>query len=166
MANQTTEHERAEAPVDPVAGDGQGEQIDSERARRAANLFDLRRLIGGLFVIYGVILTVLGIGASQEEINKAAGINLNLWVGLSLLVVGGMFLAWAFARPLGDELDDEDEEERETSPRFKREGDRTAAGAPAPVGADAAAFGGSKTTRRRPGSNRVGAGGERRFGRQ
>jgi hypothetical protein len=35
-------------------------------------------------------------------------VNLNLWVGLSLLAVGGSFLLWAFARPLGEELEYEE----------------------------------------------------------
>ena len=64
-----------------------------ERARRAANLFDLRRIIGGLFAIYGVILVILGLGASDAEIDKAAGWNLNLWVGVAMLVVAAIFLA-------------------------------------------------------------------------
>ena len=114
MANQTTERERAE-PTDAEAGSTA--RLDEERARRAANLFDLRRLIGGLFLIYGVILTVLGVGASDAEIEKAAGINLNLWVGLSLLVVGALFLAWAFARPLSDELERTTSEPRTTHGR-------------------------------------------------
>jgi hypothetical protein len=102
-----------------------------ERARRAANLFDLRRLIGGLFLIYGLILLVLGLGASDAEIEKAAGWNLNLWVGVAMLAVAAIFLAWGFLRPLGDELD---------------EGDGTVAEAAAPAG--------SQTTRRRPGRDR------------
>jgi drug/metabolite transporter (DMT)-like permease len=82
------------------------EQLDSQRARRAANLFDLRRIIGGLFAVYGVILVILGLGASDAEIDKAAGWNLNLWTGVAMLVVAAIFLAWAFARPLSDELDE------------------------------------------------------------
>jgi hypothetical protein len=144
MANRTSE--RAEAPAgDPLVAES-GEQIDEARARRAASLFDLRRLIGGLFIIYGVILTVMGIGASDAEIDKAAGVNLNLWVGLSLLAVGGLFLLWAFARPLGEELEEEEPEPD----------DRTVKGAPAPVGADAAAFAGSETTSRRARRDRAG----------
>ena len=81
--------------------------IDAERSKRAANLFDVRRFIGGLFVLYGVILFVLGIGASDAEVDKAAGVNVNLWTGLAMLIVGALFLAWAFTRPLAEELDDE-----------------------------------------------------------
>src|SRR4051812_25530081 len=100
MADHTSEERtpKAEPAGDPLIGKTDEAPVDEERARRAANLFDLRRLIGGLFILYGAILTVLGIGASDEEIRKAAGINLNLWVGLSLLAVGALFLLWAFAR--------------------------------------------------------------------
>ena len=80
------------------------EEVDAERARRAANLFDLRRIIGGLFAVYGVILLIAGITASDAEIRKAADINLNLWVGLALLVTAAIFIGWALARPLGEEL--------------------------------------------------------------
>ena len=96
--------ERAESesgtPSSPEA------EAESERSARAANLFDLRRIIGGLFAIYGVILFILGIAASQKEIDKAAGWNLNLWVGLAMIVVAGIFIGWALARPLSEQLDD------------------------------------------------------------
>ena len=77
---------------------------DQARVERAANLFDLRRIIGGVFVAWGVLLTVLGITESDAEIQKAAGININLYAGLGMLVVGIIFLLWAFTRPLGEEL--------------------------------------------------------------
>ena len=83
-------------------------EADSERARRAANLFDLRRIIGGLFAVYGVILVILGLGASDAEIDQAAGWNLNLWVGVAMLVTAAIFVAWALARPLGEEIVDDD----------------------------------------------------------
>ena len=152
MADHTTESRREEAPTgDPLIGKTEEAAIDEERARRAANLFDLRRLIGGLFIIYGVILTVMGIGASDAEIDKAAGINMNLWVGLAMLGVGGLFLLWAFARPLSEQLEEDEEPE---------EDDRTVRGAPAPVGPDAAAFAGSETTSRWARRDRPGAGGD------
>jgi hypothetical protein len=129
---------------DPLIAQSEEAEIDSRTASRAANLFDVRRIIGGLFVIYGVILTVLGIGASDAEIQKAAGINVNLWTGLAMLVVAAFFLAWAFLRPLSGELDEAGDE------------DRSVRGAHAPVGADAAALSGSKTTSRRPRGDRQG----------
>jgi uncharacterized membrane protein YqjE len=125
---------------DPLIGKAEGAEIESHRARRAANLFDLRRIIGGLFAVYGVILVILGLGASDAEIDKAAGWNLNLWTGVAMLVVAAIFVAWALTRPLSDELEEAE----------RGEGDRTVTGQPAPTGPDAAALAGSKTTRRRP----------------
>jgi uncharacterized membrane protein YqjE len=116
------------------------DELESSRARRAANLFDLRRIIGGLFAIYGVILVILGLGASDAEIDKAAGWNLNLWVGIAMLVVAAIFVTWALTRPLSDELEESE----------RGEGDRSVTGQPAPTGPDAAALAGSETTRRRP----------------
>jgi hypothetical protein len=74
------------------------------REERAANLFDLRRIIGGVFLLWGVLLTILGLLADDAEIEKAAGVNINLYAGLGMLAVGVVFLAWAFTRPLGREL--------------------------------------------------------------
>jgi hypothetical protein len=79
----------------------------STRTRRAANLFDLRRIIGGLFVVYGLLLTVLGLFDSQEEIDRAAGVNINLRAGLGMLVFGLLMIVWALARPLTEEIGSE-----------------------------------------------------------
>jgi len=80
---------------------------DSSREEQAANLFDLRRIIGGLFVALGVLLIVLGLFDSQEEIDKAAGVNINLWGGLGMLILGLLFVAWALLRPLSEEIGSE-----------------------------------------------------------
>lgn len=66
----------------------------------AGRLFDLRSMIGGLFVLYGIMLTVAGFSTSAEELAKAGGININLWMGISMLAVGAFFLAWWRLRPL------------------------------------------------------------------
>jgi hypothetical protein len=66
----------------------------------AARLFDLRALIGGLFVLYGIMLTVAGFFTSAKNLAKAANININLWLGLGMLVVGAFFLAWWRLNPL------------------------------------------------------------------
>jgi hypothetical protein len=124
------------------------------RAMRAANLFDLRRIIGGVFVAWGVLLTILGLTESDAEIQKAAGININLWAGLAMLVFGALMLLWAFTRPLGEEL------------REAEEGENAYSGAAAPRGVDAAALashqrgGDSRFDRSRSGDERTGARGE------
>jgi hypothetical protein len=66
----------------------------------ASRLFDLRYLIGGLMGIYGIVLIIVGLFDSQAEIDKAAGIRINLWMGLGMLVLGALFLLWARTRPL------------------------------------------------------------------
>jgi hypothetical protein len=90
---------------------------DIERTEEAAvdastaNKFDVRRVIGGLFVIYGAILSVVGFGASGADLRKADGININLWTGACMFVGGLVFLAWALWRPVGAELAAEDQDE-------------------------------------------------------
>src|SRR5215218_5934560 len=74
------------------------------RAAQAANLFDLRRIIGGVFLVWGLLLVILGATESDAEIEKAAGVNINLVAGLGMLAISGLFLLWAFTRPLGEEL--------------------------------------------------------------
>jgi hypothetical protein len=78
-------------------------------ADRSTTLFDLRYLIGGLFTVYGVVLAVVGLFDSEAELDKAAGIRINLWVGLGMLVLGLLFLAWARLRPLRHEPADAEE---------------------------------------------------------
>ena len=74
-------------------------EIDDATAAKAANRFDIRRIIGGLFLVYGVILVVVGIVGTEEIKTKAAGINVNLWTGLGMLALGIFFLAWLKLRP-------------------------------------------------------------------
>jgi len=69
------------------------------RAETLAKLFDLRMFIGSLFVIFGVIVTVDGLTASQAEIDRAAGINLSLFTGLIMLATGIVFVAWTLISP-------------------------------------------------------------------
>jgi hypothetical protein len=91
-------------PEDELIAESEEAELDAKRAAKAANLFDLRRIIGGLFLIYGVILFVLGLSASDAEIKKAADVNLNLYTGIGMLVVGALFVVWALVRPVSAEL--------------------------------------------------------------
>jgi hypothetical protein len=69
--------------------------------KRRAGLFDLRYVLALLFVVYGVVLTVMGIGfTSQAGLDKAAGVNINLWGGIVMLLVGILFGLWARLRPI------------------------------------------------------------------
>ena len=66
----------------------------------AARLFDLRSVIGGLFVLYGIMLTVAGLSTSSKNLAKASNININLWMGIGMLVVGVFFVLWWRLNPL------------------------------------------------------------------
>jgi hypothetical protein len=76
---------------------------DEANAAKAANRFDIRRIIGGLFILYSVILIALGLFGSTHVKNKAAGINIDLWSGLGMLVFGALMLFWALSRPVAPE---------------------------------------------------------------
>src|SRR5689334_20019458 len=92
--------------------DLQSEVTDLEKkSATAARLFDIRRIIGGLFVVYGVIVTIAGITASDAEIDKAVGVNINLWTGLGMLALGLFFLGWLWLRPLPPTVPDTPAEE-------------------------------------------------------
>jgi hypothetical protein len=121
------------------------EPTTPSRVERAANLFDLRRIIGGVFVVWGVLLTILGLTESDAEVAKAADVNINLFAGLGMLVVGLLFLLWAFTRPLGEELREAETGEFTTSPQ-----------AAAPHGVDAAALASEESRRRARGHSQGG----------
>jgi hypothetical protein len=90
------------------------EQQGGGREMEAANLFDLRRIIGGLFTLYGIVLIIVGLGDSQSEIAKSAGVHINLWAGIGMLAMGLLFLLWAFARPLGKQLAEAEAESQQS----------------------------------------------------
>ncbi|MFF5987938.1 hypothetical protein [Prauserella flavalba] len=72
-----------------------------ESRSRRAGVFDIRLIIALLIGVYGAVLTVLGIGfTTDEDIAKAANVNINLWAGLAMLVFAALFVLWTWLRPL------------------------------------------------------------------
>lgn len=57
---------------------------------------DVRWPIGGMFTIFGAILTVYGLVSNRAMYEKSLGINVNLWWGLVLLVFGLVMLVFAY----------------------------------------------------------------------
>jgi len=80
----------------PSAGDPSADTPKSA----AAKLFDIRSLIGGLFVVYGIMLTVAGFTTSHKNLVKASNININLWMGIGMLIVGVLFVLWWRLNPI------------------------------------------------------------------
>ncbi|MEV6851968.1 hypothetical protein [Actinoplanes sp. NPDC051411] len=72
---------------------------DTQR-KKVTRLFDVRLVIGGLFTIYGVIVTLVGLFDTQSEIDKAQGVRINLWMGLGMLALGLLMLLWLRLNPL------------------------------------------------------------------
>jgi len=70
------------------------------KSTTASRLFDLRLIIGGLFVVYGIIVTIAGINPSDASLDKSEGININLWTGIAMLLLGIFFLGWVKLRPV------------------------------------------------------------------
>jgi xanthine/uracil/vitamin C permease (AzgA family) len=75
------------------------EDNKTEVTSSASKLFDVRRVIGGLFTVYGVIVTLLGVFDSHAEIEKAQGVRINLWMGLAMLALGLLMLLWLRLSP-------------------------------------------------------------------
>jgi hypothetical protein len=72
----------------------------AEQTKKKAGAFDIRVVIAVLVAIYGVVLTILGIIADPKEVDKAAGININLWGGIAMLVFAALFVLWSRLRPI------------------------------------------------------------------
>jgi hypothetical protein len=84
----------------PSTGASDDEEV---QAAKAANRFDIRRLIGGLFALYGLILLLLGLFGSHHIKHKAAGINVDLWTGIGMLIFAALMIFWALSKPVQPE---------------------------------------------------------------
>lgn len=69
------------------------------RTRRAA--FDIRLIISLLIGVYGLVLTIMGAAFTPAgQIAKAAGVNINLWAGIGMLIFTALFVLWTVLRPI------------------------------------------------------------------
>ena len=69
------------------------------REQRFARALDLRFIIALLFLIFGVLITFSGFTATNEEIERAAGINISLWTGIGCLALSSVFGIWVLRAP-------------------------------------------------------------------
>lgn len=69
------------------------------QTKHVAGILDIRNIIGGLLLTYGVILLLMGI-FGDRALDKTGDVNANLYAGIALLVVGGVLVSWALARPV------------------------------------------------------------------
>ena len=69
--------------------------------KKAAGAFDVRNVIAALIGFYGVVLVVVGLVDDDEQaLEKAGGVNANLWVGLAMVAFALAFALWARLRPI------------------------------------------------------------------
>jgi hypothetical protein len=72
-----------------------------EAPSAASQLFDLRTIIAILFAFYGVVLLIMGLFVERpEDIQKAGGIDINLWSGVVMILVAALFVLWVRMSPL------------------------------------------------------------------
>lgn len=74
------------------------------------HFFDVRNIIGALLGIYGVVLTIAGFvpalladhakSSTDNRVDLYVGTDANWWVGLVLIGVAILFIAWALLRPI------------------------------------------------------------------
>jgi glucose uptake protein GlcU len=74
---------------------------ESSSTPRRAGAFDIRLIIALLMGVYGLVLTITGVGfTTAADLEKAAAVNINLWAGIGMLVFSALFVLWARLRPL------------------------------------------------------------------
>jgi len=72
----------------------------SEKTRHTAGAFDIRTFIAALMGIYAVILVLAGIfGADENSAGEKVVGNVNLEVGIGLLIFAALMQGWALWRP-------------------------------------------------------------------
>ncbi len=89
----------------PVKPSADRSPSDAERRRLLASTrrFDLRRILGALFLLYGVLVTIVGLVNPGADTAKTHGIPINLWAGAAMLVAGVLFLVWDRLSPVPEE---------------------------------------------------------------
>ncbi|WP_129656670.1 hypothetical protein [Rothia halotolerans] len=73
---------------------------EKEELIRHTRRTDLRRIIGALFLVYGVVVTLMGILDPAADVAKTGGLHINLWSGLGMLVAAGLFFLWDRLAPV------------------------------------------------------------------
>ena len=81
----------------------------TQRPAGRTAVFDIRLIIALLIGVYGLVITVLGLWFTTDaEIERSAGVNINLWAGIGMVIVAALFVAWTWLRPLQVPVEEED----------------------------------------------------------
>jgi hypothetical protein len=80
------------------------------KEEKKSHFLDLKIPLGGLLSFYGLILVLYGLFSGKKAYEKSLGINVNLFWGMLILVVGGILLLSALRKrrpPARPELKEE-----------------------------------------------------------
>ena len=84
--------------------DDENEALTDEERRlvESTRRFDLRRIIGGVLALFGILVGIVGLvdPAADTDPNVTGGIPINLWSGAGMLVVGVFFFVWDRLAPV------------------------------------------------------------------
>lgn len=70
---------------------------------KSTRRFDLRRILGALFVFYGVVVLIIGLINNSSDMKQTGGIAINIWTGAAMLVLGLLFFVWDRLAPVPEE---------------------------------------------------------------
>ncbi len=73
---------------------------NDDKNATGARLFDIRRVLGALFIVYGVVIGIVGLVDSPSQVAKSQGVRINLWGGLVMLAFGLLMLLWQWLSPV------------------------------------------------------------------
>ena len=78
-----------------------GDRSTQDRSAHRAGALDIRVVIAMLLGVYGVVLVLMALFAtSARDLDRAGGLDVNLWAGLGMLVVAAVLVGWARLRPV------------------------------------------------------------------
>ena len=100
MADKKNTKSDAAGDQEKSSGMSETERADLVKSTRR---FDLRRILGALFVVYGVIVTIVGLVNNTSDMRRTGGIAINIWAGLSMLVLGILFFVWDHFSPVSED---------------------------------------------------------------
>lgn len=74
---------------------------------------DIKIPIGLMFTILGLLLAIFGLatGGNAELYERSLGVNINLWTGLVMVVLGVFMLATSKFRPIRKAVRETEKEE-------------------------------------------------------
>lgn len=101
------------------SGPQQNAQQDTAHVENVG-AFDIRRFIGALIGLFGILLVIMGLAfTTPEAMDKTDGLNANLWAGLAMVAVAVAFEVWAKVDPIRILVQDNEpgaEEPKDLSP--------------------------------------------------